>query len=72
MYEKCCGGVSFVFVLEDSGWNGGLHLVGCFQHLREKQDALLLYRGSLLVAERGRAVQPILKYKFMVKHLCVL
>lgn len=35
----------------------GLHLVGCFQLLAEKQDALLLYRGSLLVAERGRAVK---------------
>lgn len=35
----------------------GLHLVGCFQLLAEKQDAPLLYRGSLLVAERGRAVK---------------
>lgn len=34
MDEKC--GSSFVFVLEDSGWNGGLHLVGCFQHLSGK------------------------------------
>lgn len=33
MDEKCCGGMSFVFVLEDSVWNAGLHLVDCFQHL---------------------------------------
>lgn len=59
MYEKCCGRLSFVFVLEDSGWNGGLHLVGCFQHLLEKREALLLYQESLLVAGRGRAVQAI-------------
>jgi len=53
-----------VFVLEDGGCNGGgLHLVGGIRHLRakKKQDTRLLYRGSLLVAERGRAVRMIFK-----------
>lgn len=46
---------SFVFVLEDTGWNAELQLVDCFQHLGEKRGVMLLYQGSLLVAERGRA-----------------
>lgn len=52
----------------------GLHLVGCFQLLAEKQDALLLYRGSLLVAERGRAVKKnlVLCLKVRVNHLCTV
>lgn len=48
----------------------GLHLVGCFQLLAEKQDTPLLYRGSLLVAERGRAVKKKLCLKARVNPLC--
>lgn len=48
-------GVSFVFVLEDGGWNVGLHLVRRSRRRREKRDTPLLHHESLLLAGRGRA-----------------
>lgn len=68
MHLKMCCQCELLFVLEDSGWNGGLHLVGCFQHLWEKEDTLLLYRGSLLVADRGRAIKLMLISKVFTIH----